>query len=165
MKRSKFFKLILTTLAMLLVILSGSALAKRGATKQAPEAEFKALIDRYYAAWSSMNTDNASQFYAKDADLIFYDIAPLKYKNWAEYKEGVQKAFFDGATSAKLTPNNDLKVTRRGQIVWTTVTFHLSAKLKSGDSMEIEARHTAIWENRSGKWLIVHEHISAPLPG
>ena len=164
MKRSKLCKLILTTLAMLLVTLPATAFSKRAAAKQAPEAEFKALIDRYYAAWSSMNTDNAAQFYAKDADLVFYDIAPLKYNNWAEYKEGVQKNFFDGATSAKLTPNSDLKVTRRGNVAWTVVTFHLSAKLKSGDSMELEARHTAIWENRSGKWLIVHEHISAPLP-
>jgi ketosteroid isomerase-like protein len=164
MKRNKLFKLVLPALVMLTVILSGSALAKPAATKQAPEAEFKALIDRYYAAWSSMNTDNASQFYAKDADLVFYDIAPLKYNNWAEYKEGVQKNFFDGATSAKLTPNSDLKVTRRGNVAWTVVTFHLSVKLKSGDSMEIDARHTAIWENRGGKWLIVHEHVSAPLP-
>lgn len=165
MKRSKLFRLILTAVTVLLVAASAPALTKRAATKQAPGADFKALIERYYAAWNTMNTDNPSQFYAKDADLVFYDIAPLKYKNWAEYKEGVQKAFFDASTSAKLTPNDDLKVTRRGNIAWTTVTFHLSAKLKAGGAMEIDARHTAIWENRNGKWLIVHEHISAPLPG
>jgi ketosteroid isomerase-like protein len=31
--------------------------------------------------------------------------------------------------------------------------------------MELDARHTAIWERRGGKWLVVHEHISVPLPG
>ena len=164
MRCSKQIRMILTALVMLPVMLYGSALAKPAATKQAPEAEFKALIDRYYAAWSSMNPDNASQFYAKDADLIFYDIAPLKYNGWAEYKEGVKRDFFDLMSSAKLVPNNDLKVTRRGNIAWTTLTFHLSAKPKAGGSMEIDARHTAVWENRGGKWLIVHEHVSAPLP-
>jgi ketosteroid isomerase-like protein len=47
----------------------------------------------------------------------------------------------------------------------TTVTFHLSAKPKAGGAMAIDCRHTAIWEKRGGKRLIVHEHLSAPLPG
>jgi ketosteroid isomerase-like protein len=46
-----------------------------------------------------------------------------------------------------------------------TLTFHLSFTLKTGEAMEIDCRHTAIWVNRRGKWLIVHEHISAPLNG
>lgn len=165
MRMSEPFKRILTAWAMLLIILSGSAQATRAAAKEAPDAEFKDLINRYYAAWSTMNPDNAAQFYAKDADLIFFDIAPLQYRGWAEYKEGVKKAFLDAVTSAKLTPNNDLKVSRHGDMAWTVVTFHLSATPKAGGSMEIDARHTAIWEKRGGKWVIVHEHVSAPLPG
>ena len=78
----------------------------------------------------------------------------------------MQKNFFDTATSAKLTPNmNDLRVTRRGDVAWTTLTFHMTIKLKSGGGQEIDARHTAIWERRGGRWLIVHEHVSVPLPG
>src|SRR5215208_5966641 len=164
MQMSKLLEMSLITTVLLLVISPGMAQAKPAATKQAPEAEFKDLIDRYYAAWSSMSADNAAQFYAKDADLVFYDIAPLKYNSWVEYKEGVN-AFFDTVTNSKLTPKNDLKVTRRGNIAWTSVTFRLTATPKAGGSMELDARHTAIWENRGGKWLIVHEHVSAPLPG
>ena len=70
-----------------------------------------------------------------------------------------------GFETLKLTPHGDLKVTRRGNIAWTTVTFHLSAKQKSGGQMEADGRHTAIWEKRAGKWLIVHEHFSTPLTG
>ena len=132
--------------------------------EQHNNAEFKTLTDRYFAAWNSLNPDNASPLYAKDADLVFYDIAPLKYTGWAEYDKGVRNVL-GGFESLKLTPNNDLKVTRRGNVVWTTVTFHLSAKQKSGGQLETDGRHTAIWEKRSGKWLIVHEHFSAPLPG
>ena len=135
--------------------------------KQTPvvDAEFKALIDKYYIEWSSMKAVNVAQLYAKDADLVFYDIAPLKYKGWEEYAVGVKKNFFDTATSARLTPNEDLKVTRHGNLAWTSVTFHVSAKLKNGQNLEVEGRHTAIWEKRGGKWLIVHEHVSAPLAG
>jgi ketosteroid isomerase-like protein len=165
MNNSRLFRSLLVIVATLVVVSSASAQMKEAASKPAADAEFKALIDGYYAAWSSMNTDNAAKYYAtKDADMVVYDIAPLKYKGWAEYAKGVKENFFDGAVSAKLTPNDDLAVTRRGNIAWTTVTFHLSGKLKSGDSMELDARHTAIWEKRDAKWLIVHEHISAPLP-
>jgi ketosteroid isomerase-like protein len=155
----------LTTVSLGLII----ALSVAAQTRKAGpglEGEFKSLIDQYYAAWSTLNPDNAAKLYAKDADLVFYDIAPLKYNNWAEYKEGVKKAFTEAMSSGKLTPKDDLKVNQRGNVVWTTVTFHLSAQPKAGGpALEIDCRHTAIWEKRGGKWVIVHEHVSAPLPG
>lgn len=128
------------------------------------DAEFKALIDRYYQAWSSANPDNAAPLYAKDPELVFYDLAPMKYTGWAEYKAGVQKAFFDNMESGKLTPKDDLKVNRKGNWAWTTVTGHMSAKMKNGQAVEADFRHTAIWEKSGGKWVIVHEHVSAPMP-
>ena len=156
-------RLSLTVLAILSAAVSLSAQTARKPSPSA-EAEFKPIIQRYYAAWSNLNTDEPAQFYAKDPELVFFDVAPFQYKGWSEYKAGVQKNFFDPAVSAKLIPNDDLKAKRRGNVAWTTITFHLSAKLKDGNSMELDGRHTAIWEKRSGKWLIVHEHISAPLP-
>jgi ketosteroid isomerase-like protein len=124
----------------------------------------KKLIERYYAAWNTLNTDNPAVFYAQDASLVFFDVVPFKYQGWAEYKKGVQKTFFDQISAGKLTPNDDLKITRRGNVAWMTLTFRLSFTLKTGAAMDIDCRHSAIWENRRGKWLIVHEHISAPLP-
>jgi ketosteroid isomerase-like protein len=127
------------------------------------DAEFKELIREYYEAWSTANPDKPAPMYAKDADLVFYDVAPLKYTGWDEYKVGVQKNLFDAMASGSLTPKDDLKVTRRGNIAWTSVTAHFSAKMKDGKAMEADIRHTAIWEKRGGKWLIVHEHVSAPM--
>jgi ketosteroid isomerase-like protein len=159
------FKLALAAAAIMMIVLAGSAQMKKAPAKTALEAEFKAMIDQYYAAWSTLDPDKAAMYYAKDADLVFYDVAPLKYNNWGEYRAGVIKAFTETMSSGKLTPNDDLKINRRGNVVWTTLTFHLSAKPKAGGAMELECRHTAIWEKRGGKWLIVHEHVSAPLPG
>jgi ketosteroid isomerase-like protein len=139
----------------------GKSLPKR---KARPEVN-KRLVERYYNAWNTLNTDNPASFYAQDAKLVFFDVVPLKYNGWAEYKEGVQKAFFDKISAGRLTPNDDLKITRRGDVAWMTLTFHLSFTLKTGGAIEIDCRHTAIWARRGGKWLIVHEHVSAPLPG
>ena len=153
----------LVVCVLLAAIAPASARTRRATAGAAQDAEFKALIDGYYAAWSTLDPNKAAKYYAKDADLVFFDIAPLKYNGWGEYKEGVVKNFTSLASSGSLKPNGDLKVTRRGTLAWTTVTFHLSVKSKAGGGMEVESRHTAIWEKRGGQWLIVHEHVSAPL--
>ncbi|MFL6274285.1 MAG: YybH family protein [Blastocatellia bacterium] len=159
-------KALLALTLTLMVVLAGVAQAKAPARQAGGDAEFRKLITDYYADWSKFNTDAPAKYYAKDADLIFFDIAPMKYTSWKEYSEGVQKYFFATANSATLTPNmNDLKITRRGNVAWTTVTFRLSIAPKAGGTQELGARHTAIWERRGGHWLIVHEHISVPLPG
>jgi ketosteroid isomerase-like protein len=165
MNKKSPFRWALAAAAILMIVLSASAQTKKAPAKTAVEAEFKTMIEQYYAAWSTLDPDKAAKYYAKDADLVFYDVAPLKYANWGEYRAGVIKAFTETMSSGKLTPNDDLKINQRGNIVWTTLTFHLSAKPKAGGAMELECRHTAIWERRGGKWLIVHEHVSAPLPG
>ena len=135
----------------------------KSASTQAFDAEFKQMIARYYDAWNTGNPESAAPFYAKDAGLVFYDLAPLKYNGWEEYKQGVQKNLFDNMTEGKLTPNDDLKVSRRGSVAWTTLTYHYDLKMKEGKSYVGDGRHTAIWEKRGGKWLIVHEQLSAPL--
>jgi ketosteroid isomerase-like protein len=151
-------------LSVPLALLMFAAIPASSAQKPAGgDAEFKELIREYYEAWSSANTDKPAPLYAKDPDLVFYDVAPLKYTGWDEYKVGVQKNLFDGMASGALTAKDDLKVNRRGNVAWTSVTGHLSAKMKDGKAMELDIRHTAIWEKRGGKWLIVHEHVSAPL--
>src|SRR5437868_15212401 len=121
---NKPVKALLTLTLMLMVALAGTAQTKAPAkTAASGDAEFRKLIEAYYAAWSMLSTDAPAKYYAKDADLVFFDIAPMKYNGWKEYRDGVQKYFFDTATSAKLTPNmNEQKVTRRGDVARTTLT-------------------------------------------
>ena len=126
--------------------------------------DFNDLIKRYYSAWSTLNPDNVSSLYARDANLVFFDIAPLKYNGgWQEYSDNFKKNVAPGFSSLTLTPNNDLKVTRRGNVALATLTFHLSAKQKDGSALEFDGRHTIVWEKRGRQWLIRHEHVSKPL--
>ncbi|HMF58246.1 MAG TPA: nuclear transport factor 2 family protein [Pyrinomonadaceae bacterium] len=142
---------------------SSVARSSSRARVQAPDAEFKLLLEQFYAAWSTLNADNAARFYARDADLIFFDIAPLEYHGWEEYRTGF-KQVAEQFSSLKLASNNDLKVTRRGNIAWTTSTFHVTGAQKNGQAVDLTCRHTLIWERRGRRWLIVHEHVSVPLP-
>jgi ketosteroid isomerase-like protein len=135
----------------------------RAQQKASDDATFRKLIDDYCAAWSSGNVTNAAKYYAKDDGLVFYDITPFSYAGWKEYATGVQKNVLENMASGSLTAGKQLKVTRRGNIAWTTVPMHFSEKTKDGKSVELEIRYTGIWEKRSKTWLLVHEHLSAPL--
>ena len=137
----------------------------RAQQKATDDATFRKLIDSYCTAWSSGNADAPAKFYAKEDGLVFYDVAPFSYHNWKEYHAGVQKEFLDSAESISLSAGKELKVTRRGVIAWMTVPMHLTEKTKDGKTTNLDIRYTGIWEKRGAAWLLVHEHISAPLAG
>lgn len=122
------------------------------------------MIKGHYAAWNTANPDNAAVFYAKDADLVFFDIAPLKYAGgWKEYSDNFKQNVAPGFASLTLTPGKDIKITRKGNIALATLTFHLAAKQKDGTALDFDCRHTMVWEKRGAQWLIIHEHVSKPL--
>jgi ketosteroid isomerase-like protein len=137
----------------------------RAQQKVSDDITFRKLIDDDCAAWSSGKAENAAKFYAKDPGLVFYDVAPFSYSGWNEYSAGASKNFLDNAESLSLTAGKELKVTRHGNIAWTTVPMHITAKMKNGQTIDSAVRYTGIWEKRGNTWLIVHEHLSVPMGG
>jgi hypothetical protein len=59
----------------------------------AADANVRGTLQRLYTTWSDLDPAKAAPFYVKDADLVFYDIAPMKYSSWSDYAVGVPKAF------------------------------------------------------------------------
>ena len=137
----------------------------RAQQKASDDATFRKLVDNFCLAWSSGNAEAPAKFYAKDNGLVFYDVAPFAYHGWKEFHDGVQKEFLDNAAEIRLSAGKDLKVTRRGMIAWTTVPMHLTEKSKDGKTSEMDLRYTGIWEKRGASWVLVHDHLSAPLSG
>jgi len=74
--------------------------------------EFRARIEKVWAAWDTMDPANAAPYYTKDADDVFFDIAPLKYRGWNEYAEGAKKVL-SAYSSITLNLGSDLKVNQR----------------------------------------------------
>ena len=137
----------------------------RAQQKATDDAAFRKLIDSYCAAWSTKDPANAAKFYDKSDGLVFYDVAPFSYGNWKEYDAGVRTHFFDDAETVSLSAGKELKVTRHGNIAWTTVPMHLTAKMRGGQTIDVQIRYTGIWERKGKGWFLVHEHLSAPLGG
>jgi ketosteroid isomerase-like protein len=124
--------------------------------------DFKARMQALFEAWSALDPAKAAPFYAKDADLDFYDIAPLKYHSWAEYADGV-KTQFAPFSSAKFTVGDDVRTRQVGNTAWGTATWHGDLLKKDGSKLALDGRYTCVWEKRGSEWLLVHEHMSVPL--
>jgi ketosteroid isomerase-like protein len=151
-----------------LIAFFGGLLTFAGARAQqraTDDATFRKLIDGYCAAWSTGDPNNAAKYYAKQDGLVFYDLAPFSYSGWKEYDAGVRKELLDQMLSGSLTAGKELKVTRHGNIAWTTVPMHFSAKMKDGKTIDTPVRYTGLWEKKGKTWVLVHEHLSAPLGG
>ena len=151
-----------------LIAFFGGLLTFAGARAQqraTDDATFRKLIDGYCAAWSTGDPSNAAKYYAKEDGLVFYDLAPFSYNSWKQYDAGVRKELLDQMQSGSLTAGKELKVTRRGNIAWTSVPMHFSAKMKDGKTIDTPVRYTGIWEKKGKTWVLVHEHLSAPLGG
>ncbi len=154
------------TVSLCLLVLSLSTLAqtKKSATKKpaASPAPDKALMQKLWDGWSTLDTANVAKFYASGPHTYF-DIAPLKYGSWDDYEKGV-KVVLAGYKSAKFTVNDDLDLHPHGDLVWGTATIKEEMTTTGGKVEMGTFRWTVIGANEDGKWLIVHEHVSAPLP-
>lgn len=121
----------------------------------------KAHLQKIWDGWSTLNPDNVAQFYATGPH-VFFDIAPLKYSSWDEYQKGVRQVLAD-FKSAKFTVNDDAELHPAGRYVWGTATVNEEMTHKDGKTDKGTFRWTVVFEQQGGKWLVVHEHISAPL--
>jgi len=127
--------------------------------------EVRALIPKIVQAWEAMDIGKVDPYYATDAEFAFFDIAPLKYANWAEYRTGVQKLFCEPNRSLKFTVKDDLRVHRRARLAWATFTFGADVVSKQGTSSHLDGRWTLVLEQRKSGWVVVYEHVSVPLGG
>ena len=132
---------------------------------QQSEQELLTLVPKIVAAWGSLDITKIEPYYAADADCSYFDIAPMKYNNWAEYRTGVQKAFFEPNSSIKFKINDDLRVHASGKFAWATFTFGTDITSKQGAASHLDGRWTMVLEKRAKGWIVVHEHVSAPLGG
>jgi len=132
--------------------------AKKSSAGPAPD---KAYLQKIWDGWSTLDPANVAKFYATGPHT-FFDIAPLKYGSWDEYENGV-KGVLSGYKSAKFTMNDDAVIHLHGDLVWATATVKDEMTTKSGKVEMGNLRWTVVFENQDGKWIIVHEHVSAPI--
>jgi ketosteroid isomerase-like protein len=158
MKRLVAISVCLLALTVASAAKSAKPASKKSAAGPVPD---KALAEKIWQGWSTLDPANTAKFYASGPHT-FFDIAPLKYDSWDEYEKGAQglSAIYK---NAKFSVNDDLAIHPHGDLVWATATIKDEMTTKAGKVEMGNFRWTVIWENQDGTWLIVHEHVSAPV--
>jgi ketosteroid isomerase-like protein len=155
-------RLFTVSLCLLWLTLTGLAQTKSPMTKKgAGPVPDKVFMQKVWDGWATLDPANVAQYYATGPHM-FFDIAPLKYNSWDEYLSG-SKVVLAGFQSARFTVNDDAAFHAEAGLVWATATVKEEMTEKSGKVDMGAFRYTVIWENQDGKWLIVHEHVSAPI--
>jgi ketosteroid isomerase-like protein len=157
MKRN--FSVLFACLA--LAVTSLGAAKKAGEKKTSTPMPDKAYLQKIWDGWSTLDPANVAQYYATGPH-VFFDIAPLKYGSWEEYQKTVTHVLADYKTGS-LTVNADAELHPAGNYVWGTATIKEEMTHKSGKIDMGTFRWTFVFEKLDGKWLIVHEHVSAPM--
>jgi len=154
-------KRLLTVFACILVLsITSFAAPKKKAMPSGPGPD-KAYLEKLLAGWSTGDSASMAQYYAQ-GDLLFFDVSPLKYANWSEYQKGTAD-LLKNYKSFKLTLGDDAQVHQDGDVAWSAATIKEDAVTTAGKHEMATWRWTAVFQKQDGKWLIVHEHTSAPL--
>lgn len=135
---------------------------------QMSERHFSRLLELYTAAWSFEGAPiwrEIEALYAQDPDIIFYDAflpAPLIGR---DAMIAHSKSLFGDLARLTVSTVGRCEVRRLGEH-FATVASELvfAAEMRDGKSTHIPMRLTLVWERRDGRWLIVHEHVSAASP-
>ena len=144
--------------AALFILILALAASAAGAQEQGIET----TISGMFKAWESMNADVPKKFYTDDTKAVYFDIVPLKYTGWKEYRDGVEKFFFATYSSLTFTDIQDLNIHQEGRWAWVTATWKADGVQKSGKKDHFEGRYTGVLKKMGREWKIVHEHTSVP---
>ena len=129
------------------------------------EAAIRELYDRWARAFRAHDIDGIMAVYAPGDAVVGYDIvAPLQYVGKEAYRKDYE-VFLAEYVGPIDIEYRDLRIVASGDVAFIHALERISGTLKNGQKSDIWVRATSGLRKIKGKWLIVHEHFSAPLPG
>jgi ketosteroid isomerase-like protein len=140
------------------------------AANNASDPQVRALMQRaeeyrrlYDFKRERFNREAVAHLYKKDEDFTAYDIAPPVggYLGWSQYSVGWY-AVMNKYTEVNFDYLGDLRVFRRGEVGWSSVSARWHGVTTGGAAFSKDIRITLIWVLENGSWVITHEHASAP---
>jgi len=158
--RREILAVLLFALTLPGVAQTASAPSSTAAAKPAAAVD-KAYLQSIWDGWASSDLEKQGQFYAQDPGHLFFDVAPLKYGSWDEYKAGVAPSLKD-APKVTYTVNDDVQIHPEGKITWVAGTLTMAGTTPQGQKESLTLRWTAVLQQQDGRWVITREHVSAP---
>ena len=127
------------------------------------DAQIKALYDQFSAAFNAKSVDGVMKVFAPGKELLVFDvIPPRQYAGWDAYKADF-KGFFAGYKGPIKFTISDLSFQLSGDLGFGHSMQRVVGTDINGKPSDTTVRVTDAYRKISGKWLIVHEHVSVPV--
>jgi uncharacterized protein (TIGR02246 family) len=124
------------------------------------QAEIRGLIDDWASAARAKDLDAIFAHYASDI-LAFDAIAQLQFKGTEAYRKHWE-ACMAMCPGQMIFEVHDLTITARDDVAFCHYLSRCGGTGPDGEEKVGWMRATAGLRQRGGRWLIVHEHFSAP---
>lgn len=124
------------------------------------ESRIRSMVDRWTLAVCAGDLDTRVADYAADV-RVFDVVNPLQQSGVSAVRERLESwlASFEGSIGYS---THDLDVVASGGVGYAVCLNHIRGTLRSGDEIDMWVRTTACLRVSDGRWLVVHEHTSAP---
>jgi uncharacterized protein (TIGR02246 family) len=146
------------------LLLIGAMATQSAEPRTTGEKEIRALEGRLLAAIKSRDVDAIMANYVADDSLLVFDlIPPRQYVGARAYRKDWEDFFATIPGPIVRCEITDLRITADFSLGFSHSIQHLVASDKDGNPVDLTLRVTDAYRKMGGKWLIVHEHISAPI--
>ena len=133
-----------------------NAAAKDNTNEQIENLE-KGLVD----AGNNADVAKIMTFYDPSNELLVFDIVPPReYRGAAAWRKHIEDLAPDFNGKTELI---DLKVNADANLAFASSIQHFTGKAKDGTPIDLTTRVTDCLQKKQGRWMIVHQHISAPI--
>jgi uncharacterized protein (TIGR02246 family) len=147
-------------LACTLGLMAQSAPAFSQASPTNNQTEVRQLLARWEKAFRAKDLAGVMSVYG--AGVVGFDIVPpLQVVSAKNYRKNYEEFFalYDGPLEVEF---RDLKIVAGENVAFLHALERISGTIKGGQKSDLWVRVTSGLRKTNGKWLIVHDHISAP---
>ena len=152
-----------TIAAGLAVTAFTSMLALATVARADDKGDITALEKRVGAGIQAKDPDAIMANYVPGDSLVVFDLVPPRqYTGSDAYKKDWAGVFAGCADSPKFEIS-DLDIATDRKLAYSHSIQHFTCTDPKGNKLDFTMRATDVYRKVNGKWLIVHEHFSAPI--
>ena len=128
-------------------------------TRTDEKAAIRGLLDDWVQAARANDIDGIMAVYAPDV-VAFDAIAQLQFKGAEAYQKHWEACI--AMCPAPIFEIHDLSIAAAGDVAFGHYLLRCGAAGEDGEEKTGWMRVTVCYRKRSGRWMVVHEHFSAP---
>ena len=148
--------------AVLVTSLYAAAPQTSGANKD--EQEIRALEERFAAAFRAKDVPGIMKNYVPGSELFVFDVVPPRqYVGFDAYKKDFEDFFAAFPGPIDKFEVQDLSIFTDDKLAFSHSIQPGIMTAKDGSKVNLVVRATDAYRKITGKWLIVHEHLSIPV--